>query len=137
MCLSQMHCRVVTRFGWCFSFWWYPNFSLDLPASTRSCVSERLVSDTECEGRAQNEMGECRMDIVNSEIAYLGYYGSEAYGLTWKVRYRRINLRGLLLYRTHDLYMLTQRAPLYVLRYVSPSLKSANLTSARRTRYTR
>lgn len=26
------------------------------------------------------------MDIVRSEVAYLGYYGSEAYGLTWKVR---------------------------------------------------
>lgn len=28
---------------------------------------------------------ESRMDIVNSEICYLGYYGSEAYGLSWKV----------------------------------------------------
>jgi parallel beta-helix repeat protein len=27
---------------------------------------------------------ESRMDIKNSEIAYLGYQGSEAYGLTWK-----------------------------------------------------
>lgn len=26
-----------------------------------------------------------RMDILNSEVAYLGYYGPEAYGLTWKV----------------------------------------------------
>lgn len=26
------------------------------------------------------------MDIVRSEMGYLGYYGSEAYGLTWKVR---------------------------------------------------
>lgn len=25
------------------------------------------------------------MDILNSEIGYLGYYDSEAYGLTWKV----------------------------------------------------
>lgn len=50
-----------------------------------SCVSERLVSNLTCSGAAKNEMGECRMDIVNSEIAYLGYYGSEAYGLTWKV----------------------------------------------------
>lgn len=28
---------------------------------------------------------ESRMDIRNSEIGYLGYHGSEAYGLTWKV----------------------------------------------------
>ena len=26
-----------------------------------------------------------RMDIADSEIAYLGYFGAEAYGLTWKV----------------------------------------------------
>lgn len=25
------------------------------------------------------------MDIVRSEIGWLGYYGAEAYGLTWKV----------------------------------------------------
>jgi poly(beta-D-mannuronate) C5 epimerase len=28
---------------------------------------------------------ESRMDILNSEICYLGYKGTEAYGLTWKV----------------------------------------------------
>lgn len=26
-----------------------------------------------------------RMDIINSEVGYLGYYGAEAYGLSWKV----------------------------------------------------
>lgn len=26
-----------------------------------------------------------RMDIVNSDVGYLGYYGAEAYGLAWKV----------------------------------------------------
>ena len=30
-------------------------------------------------------MGEARMDIEDSEMGYLGYQGSEAYGLTWKV----------------------------------------------------
>lgn len=51
-----------------------------------SVVSEVIVDDDEtCEGRAKNNMGEARMDIVSSEIAYLGYYDSEAYGLTWKV----------------------------------------------------
>lgn len=51
-----------------------------------SVVSE-VITDTsqECEGRAKKTMGEARMDIVNSEIGYLGYYASEAYGLTWKV----------------------------------------------------
>lgn len=27
------------------------------------------------------------MDIQDSEMGYLGYQGSEAYGLTWKVGY--------------------------------------------------
>ena len=31
-------------------------------------------------------MGEARMDIEDSEMAYLGYFGSESYGLTWKAR---------------------------------------------------
>ena len=38
-----------------------------------------------CIGRAKKEMGEARMDIEDSEMAYLGYHGSESYGLTWKV----------------------------------------------------
>lgn len=33
----------------------------------------------------QSEMGEARMDVIDSEIAYLGYYESESYGLVWKV----------------------------------------------------
>lgn len=31
-------------------------------------------------------MGEGRIDITNSEISYLGYDGSESWGLSWKVR---------------------------------------------------
>ncbi|CAN0243860.1 unnamed protein product [Scytosiphon promiscuus] len=31
-------------------------------------------------------MGECRMDIIDTEIGYLGYFDSESYGMTWKVR---------------------------------------------------
>lgn len=30
-------------------------------------------------------MGEARMDVIESEIAYLGYHASESYGLVWKV----------------------------------------------------
>ena len=30
-------------------------------------------------------MGEARMDIEDSEMAYLGFYDGESYGLTWKV----------------------------------------------------
>lgn len=53
-----------------------------------SCVSEIITDANEtCEGRAKNTMGEARMDIVSSEMGYLGYHDSESYGLTWKVRY--------------------------------------------------
>eukprot|EP00903_Cladosiphon_okamuranus_P017354 g15988.t1 len=47
-----------------------------------NCISERKIGTT-C---AKNDMGECRMDIINSEMGYLGYDASESYGLTWKVR---------------------------------------------------
>lgn len=35
---------------------------------------------------------ESRMDIINSDIGYLGYYGGEAYGLSWKVNGSQPNL---------------------------------------------
>lgn len=51
-----------------------------------SAVSELIVDDTEtCDGRAKSNMGEARMDIEDSEMAYLGFHDSESYGLTWKV----------------------------------------------------
>eukprot|EP00752_Nemacystus_decipiens_P013622 g12080.t1 len=49
-----------------------------------NCVSERDIEDHDCIDTS--EMGECRMDIINSEMGYMGYYASESYGLTWKVR---------------------------------------------------
>lgn len=30
-------------------------------------------------------MGECRMDMVDSELAYMGYEATESYGISWKV----------------------------------------------------
>lgn len=36
----------------------------------------------------QSTMGEARMDVIDSEIAYLGYYESESYGLVWKVSWK-------------------------------------------------
>lgn len=50
-----------------------------------NCVSE-YESDVTCEGEPKNDMGECRMDIINSEMGHLGWFDSESYGLTWKVR---------------------------------------------------
>ena len=56
-----------------------------------SAVSEIVVNDTQaCEGNAKSTMGEARMDIEDSEIAYLGYHDSESYGLTWKVGRRTV-----------------------------------------------
>eukprot|EP00904_Undaria_pinnatifida_P005831 jgi/Undpi1/2378/HiC_scaffold_13.g05759.m1 len=52
-----------------------------------SAVSEVITDESEdCDGRASTEMGEARMDIEDSEMAYLGYHATESYGLTWKVR---------------------------------------------------
>eukprot|EP00904_Undaria_pinnatifida_P009109 jgi/Undpi1/5328/HiC_scaffold_2.g00609.m1 len=52
-----------------------------------SAVSEVITDDSQtCNGRAKKNMGEARMDIEDSEMGYLGYHGSESYGLTWKVR---------------------------------------------------
>lgn len=51
-----------------------------------SVISEIVVDENEtCRGKAKKTMGEARMDIVNSEMAYLGFQRSESYGLTWKV----------------------------------------------------
>ena len=55
-----------------------------------NCVSEKLTGET-CDGAAKDEMGECRMDLINSEIGYLGWFDSESYGITWKVRCWRFN----------------------------------------------
>ncbi|CAN0056924.1 unnamed protein product [Pylaiella littoralis] len=51
-----------------------------------NCVSEREHEGDPCDGQAKNDMGECRMDLINSEVAYLGWFDSESYGITWKVR---------------------------------------------------
>jgi len=59
-----------------------------------SAVSEVITDDSQtCRGRAKKNMGEARMDIEGSEMGYLGYQGSEAYGLTWKVGCQTIALR--------------------------------------------
>ncbi|MCC2659186.1 MAG: hypothetical protein K0Q76_4294, partial [Panacagrimonas sp.] len=59
-------------------------------------VRSRLASD----GAAALES---RMDVISSEVAYLGYAGAEAYGLVWKVLgsptsvpdlYDRVQVRG-------------------------------------------
>lgn len=42
-------------------------------------------SDTCDGGSARFDMGECRMDLVDSELSYMGYEATESYGITWKV----------------------------------------------------
>eukprot|EP00904_Undaria_pinnatifida_P005815 jgi/Undpi1/2363/HiC_scaffold_13.g05746.m1 len=50
-----------------------------------SAISEVITDSKQgCSGKAKNDMGEARMDIVDSEMAYLGFQDSESYGLTWK-----------------------------------------------------
>lgn len=50
-----------------------------------NCVSEYESNET-CDGEPKNDFGECRMDIIDSEMGWMGYFDSESYGLTWKVR---------------------------------------------------
>ena len=51
-----------------------------------SAISEVITNKNEtCDGKAKRKMGEARMDIEDSEMAYLGFHGSESYGLSWKV----------------------------------------------------
>ena len=53
-----------------------------------SAVPEVVTDDSRtCRGRANKNMKEANMDIEDSEMGYLGYQGSEAYNLTWKVGY--------------------------------------------------
>ena len=42
-----------------------------------SCVTHHCL--------LQENRGETRMDVIDSEIGYLGYHESESYGLVWKV----------------------------------------------------
>ena len=52
-----------------------------------SAISEVVLDESEtCQGVAKNNMGEARMDIENSEIAYLGYEAAESWGISWKLR---------------------------------------------------
>jgi len=71
-----------------------PDENQDDGRSYISAVSEVITDDSQtCRGRAKKNMGEARMDIEGSEMGYLGYQGSEAYGLTWKVGCQTIALR--------------------------------------------
>lgn len=63
-----------------------PDENVEDGRSYISCISEMLVSDLECIGSAKNEMGEGRLDVVRSEVSYLGYSASESWGLSYKVR---------------------------------------------------
>ena len=52
-----------------------------------SAISEVITDDAQtCDGKAKSNMGEARMDIEDSEMAYLGFQDGESYGLSWKVR---------------------------------------------------
>jgi len=50
-----------------------------------SCLSEKLSEET-CDGAAKKDMGECRLDVLNTELGYLGYHASESWGFSYKVR---------------------------------------------------
>ncbi|CAM9939118.1 unnamed protein product [Scytosiphon promiscuus] len=57
------------------------------PRSYIACSSEVVNESDTCDGgSAREDMGECRMDMVDSELAHMGYEATESYGITWKVR---------------------------------------------------
>lgn len=47
--------------------------------------SSGIVTCTTWMTTSQEDMGESRMDVIDSEIGYLGFHESESYGLVWKV----------------------------------------------------
>ncbi|CBJ26769.1 Mannuronan C-5-epimerase [Ectocarpus siliculosus] len=75
------------------------------PRSYMSAVSEMTHPSDTCDGAADDDAGEARLDIINSDVGYLGYQAAESYGLTYKVRgyctdesnpevFDRVNVRG-------------------------------------------
>lgn len=50
-----------------------------------TCLSQKSGGES-CSGASSENYGECRMDIIDSKVGYLGYNDAESYGLTWKVR---------------------------------------------------
>ncbi|CBJ32199.1 Mannuronan C-5-epimerase [Ectocarpus siliculosus] len=59
----------------------------DEPRSYIACTSEVVNENDTCDsGYAREDKGECRMDMVDSELGHMGYFASESYGITWKVR---------------------------------------------------
>ncbi|CAN0253971.1 unnamed protein product [Pylaiella littoralis] len=76
------------------------------PRSYLRVISENTHPGETCPGAADDDAGEGRMDIINSDVGYLGYQAAESYGLTWKVRgfcddkgenpevFDRVNVRG-------------------------------------------
>ncbi|CAM9300989.1 unnamed protein product [Sphacelaria rigidula] len=71
-----------------------------------SAISEVLLDTSEtCEGAAKNDMGEARMDVEESEIAYLGYEESESWGFSNRDQYDGVGEYGnLLSSNIHHLY---------------------------------
>lgn len=52
-----------------------------------SAISEVIVNPNEtCSGFGKSQMGESRMDIENSIIAFMGYNKAESWAITWKLR---------------------------------------------------
>ncbi|CAM9862332.1 unnamed protein product [Choristocarpus tenellus] len=82
-----------------------PREEYDGGRSYISCISEVLGFDGGCSaGAAKNQMGECRMDILSSEMGYLGWFDSESYGLTWKVRGLCVDLSNVELFDDVNVY---------------------------------
>eukprot|EP00752_Nemacystus_decipiens_P017747 g15914.t1 len=75
------------------------------PRSFIRCVTQFDDSDKwTCDGASDVEMGECRMDIIESVMGNMGYLDSESYGLTWKVRGFCVDLSNPEIFDDHNVY---------------------------------
>ena len=60
---------------------------------------------TDCDDNGgSQEIHEARMDVINSEMSYLGYYAGEAYGVSWKVFAHDRFMTGRSLYDLVDVF---------------------------------
>ncbi|CAM9504384.1 unnamed protein product, partial [Ascophyllum nodosum] len=81
-----------------------------------NCISEELAGD-DCDGAAKNDMGECRMDIIDSVMGNMGFFDSESYGLSWKVRGFCVDLSNPEVFERTGVYGDIQGSEIYGMYY--------------------
>ena len=95
--------------------------------SFMSAISEVIVNPNEtCSGFGKTQMGESRMDIENSIVAFMGYNKAESWGITWKLRGLCNDLSNLDDYHNIGVYGNLINNELYELYYGQYSFRLIN-----------